>query len=183
MRLLLLAALACPLVEGEGERVWSAEDSFAEFEARVFGVFPAGGVFPQLKGMLRIEGGQVFIEAEIAVESLTGLSERERRWALGPDFFDAARHPRILFRSEPVRCEELGGGGPLFGRLAIRGIERPIRFDLLPARCARPGFDCPLEARGILQRHRFALGRGAVGLGDRVALRLSIRFPAVEGAH
>ncbi len=178
MRLLLLATLACPFLEGENERAWSAKDSYAEFEARVLGLVPAGGVFRGLDGTLWVEDGVVYIDAEIAVERLEGLSERERQWALGPEFFDAARHPRIRFRSDPMRCEELREGGRLPGRLVIRGIDRPVRFDLMPPQCGRPGIDCPIEARGVIRRHSFALGRGAVALGDRVALRLSIRFTA-----
>lgn len=181
MRVLLLLALACPVGEGEDSRAWSAEHSQAEFEARFLGAFPARGWFSRLQGALRaVEDGRIVVEAEIALDSLQGLSERERRWVLGPDFFDAARHPRIRFRSEPLPCSALERPGPLLGRLEIRGIERPVRFELAPARCARAGIDCPLEARGAIRRLSFGLGQGAVGLGDRVALRLSIRFPDPE---
>lgn len=45
MGLLLLVALACPFAEEQGERVWSAEDSYAEFAVSTLGFFSAGACF------------------------------------------------------------------------------------------------------------------------------------------
>jgi polyisoprenoid-binding protein YceI len=174
--LLLLVALACPFAEEQGERVWSAEDSYAEFAVSTLGFFSAGGVFRGLSGRLLLDRGQVIIEAEIAVESLEGLRESERRWALGPAFFDAAHHPRIFFQSEPIPCAALQGAGSIPGQLSIKGVRRPVRFELSAPSCARAGLDCPLEAKGVIRRTSFSLGRGALALGDRILLRLSIRL-------
>lgn len=176
MGLLLLLALACPIAEAQGERVWSAEDSYAEFAVSTLGFFSSSGVFRGLRGSFRHERGQVIIEAEIAVESLEGLRESERRWALGPTFFDAAHHPRIFFRSEPIPCAALQGPGSIPGELSIKGVRRPVRFELAAPSCARAGLDCPLEAKGVIRRKSFSLGGGALALGDRILLRLSIRL-------
>ena len=44
---------------------------------------------------------------------------------LGPDFFDAERHPEIVFRSTEVRLSD-DGRAEVEGELTIRGITRPI---------------------------------------------------------
>ncbi|MDW8478899.1 MAG: YceI family protein [Xanthomonadales bacterium] len=171
--MLLLLAAAGAAAE-EGLRRWAAERSHAEFEARRFGVLRSSGRFPRLGGGLRREGGRVVIEATIEVAELEGLSGRERRYALGPDFFDALNHPRIRFRSDPLPPEILALGGALPGWLSIRGLSRRASFELAPPACPDAGRGCPLEARGEIRRSAFGLGRGAVGLGDRVALRLVV---------
>ena len=43
---------------------------------------------------------------------------------LGPDFFDAERHPEITFRSTEVRLDG-DGRAEVDGELTIRGITRP----------------------------------------------------------
>jgi polyisoprenoid-binding protein YceI len=44
---------------------------------------------------------------------------------LGPDFFDAERHPQITFRSRAVRLAD-DGRAEVDGELTIRGVTHPV---------------------------------------------------------
>jgi polyisoprenoid-binding protein YceI len=48
-----------------------------------------------------------------------------RTHVLGPEFFDAERHPEIMFRSTQVRLTD-DGRAEVEGELTIRGITRPV---------------------------------------------------------
>jgi polyisoprenoid-binding protein YceI len=67
-------------------------------------------------------------------------------WARGPDFFDAAQHPQIRFVSQPFPLDRLQRGGDLEGVLTLRGISRPVHFELLPQPCLAAVLDLAAAA-------------------------------------
>jgi polyisoprenoid-binding protein YceI len=96
------------------------------FGVRHSGVFWYRGAFSDVVATLRGDGGDLALEGSARVDS---ISVREptalRTHLLGPEFFDAERHPEIRFRSTAMR---LGGDGrvDVDGELEIRGLTRPI---------------------------------------------------------
>jgi polyisoprenoid-binding protein YceI len=171
----LAAAATAAIAASEPPIKVDSARSHADFDVSVLLLFRGRGNFGEIVGEVSVDGyGFATVEARIPVASLDMRREDQERWARGPDFFDAARWPEILFRSEPVPLARLREGGRLPGHLTIRGVERSQVFELAPARCDRPGFDCPIAASGTLRRSDFALGEGRRTLSDRVRLRFEI---------
>lgn len=91
---------------------------------------------------------------------------------LGPDFFDAARHPVLSFVADRIRPLP-DGRMHIAGRLTIRGTTRPlvVTARALSANPERPVF----ETRFTLNRHEFGVSGGSVsrhGISDTVNVRL-----------
>jgi polyisoprenoid-binding protein YceI len=80
---------------------------FGSYEARL-----EGGDAPRLEGSVDVAG------IEIEEEQLKGH-------LLSPEFFDAARHPRLRFRSSELRVDE-DGSLRVRGELEIRGAKREV---------------------------------------------------------
>ncbi|GHE31175.1 YceI family protein [Vulcaniibacterium thermophilum] len=92
------------------------------------------------------------------------------------DFFDAARHPAITFRS--TRVEAAGANRlKVTGDLTVRGVTRPVVLDVVVnkvgehpmTRKPMAGFD----ASTTLKRSEFGLGRGVPNVSDEVTIRIS----------
>ncbi len=144
---------------------------------RLFWLHTIGGRFRHIAGVL-LPGTTphtLIVDASIALASVEVDSARTRRWLLGPDFFDADRYPDIHFVSDPISPAALASGGNLTGRLSMRGMVRPISFELQPSRCTLElPQDCRFELRGSLQRDDFAMNGYRGALSNRVDLNLEI---------
>jgi len=99
------------------------------------------------------------------------------------DFFDAANHPKLSFRSNAV--EKRGDKHVLKGDLTIRGVERPVELDLEfngsavdPYGNTKAGF----EISGAVSRKEFGLQwnavteAGSVVVGDEVKILVNAQF-------
>ena len=89
------------------------------------------GLFSRIIGVIQFDPPdltQLSVEAEIDVKNLTtGHAERDEH-LLSPDYFDAEKYPKILFKSTRVEAIE-GNRGKVTGDLTIRGIKRPVTLD------------------------------------------------------
>lgn len=161
-------------------RVWHIQSppSHVDFGVRLLWLHTIHGSFGAISGTVEPRpDDQVVVDARIALDSLSMESPRLRRWVLDEEFFDAARYPTLHFISTPVSRHSLDDGGALEGRLTMRGVTRPVRFELLPARCTADA--CTIEAHGELRRSEFGMsGRHAV-LSDHVQLALAIAITRV----
>ena len=177
MRIAATVALLglAPAAHASPVRVWHIESapSHVDFGIRLLWLHTIRGRFEQIAGtVVPRADDRVVVDARVAVDSLAMDSQRLRRWVLDEEFFDAAHHPTLHFVSVPVARGALDEGGTLEGELTLRGITRPVRFELLPARCTADA--CLIEAHGELRRSEFGMtGRRAV-LSDHVELALSI---------
>jgi polyisoprenoid-binding protein YceI len=111
-----------------------------------------------------------------ARDLVIGDSARYTRLARGPQLFDSERHPLIEFDSDPYPPALARSGGTLEGRLRMHGVERRESFVLEPARCDRPGHDCPILASGRVSRDDYGLDGWRWALADRVRFRIDVRF-------
>ncbi|MBI1316569.1 hypothetical protein GC167_06895 [bacterium] len=102
------------------------------------------------------------------------------------DFFDAANHPKISFRSTSV--EKRGDKHLIKGDLTIRGTARPVELDLEfngsavdPYGNTKAGF----EISGAVSRKEFGLQwnavteAGSVVVGDEVKILVNAQFVKV----
>src|SRR4030042_3541548 len=107
---------------------WSIDPDYsaARFSVRHFMIANIEGVFSRITGVIQFDPPdlpQLTVEAEIDVKNLTtGLAERDEH-LLSPDYFDAEKYPKILFKS--TRVEAIGGNrGKVTGDLTSREIGR-----------------------------------------------------------
>jgi polyisoprenoid-binding protein YceI len=129
------------------------------------------------------------VEAAIDVASVSTNNEMRDNHLRTGDFFDAANHPHILFRSTGVRRD--GEALLLDGELTLRGVTKPVVLDvdfggITPDRDG--GTRAGLTATTKINRQDFgvswnaALEGGGVTLGDTIEIRLEIAATLVKPA-
>jgi polyisoprenoid-binding protein YceI len=151
--------------------------STAEFSVKhLISTFRAG--FEDVSGKL----ADGVLEGAVPVENITIKQPDLRGHVLSPDFFDAANHPTISFRSTDLRVdgEELA----LEGELTIRGETKPVS--------ARGTINGPVEApwgqslaiqlETVIDRNDYGITwqmeapGGRKALGDEVVLSVHLEL-------
>ena len=173
--LLAVLALTVPAARGTSLRI-DGSRSHAEFGVRLLWLRTVSGRFAQISGKVTLDAQeQATVDAHIPVASLAMDSARFRRDVLAPPFFDATNYPRIHFLSDPVPLARLTAGGALDGQLSLRGVTRPVRFELLPSQCSTlTARRCLIEARGLISRSAFGMTSYRATVSDQVQLGLLI---------
>jgi polyisoprenoid-binding protein YceI len=88
------------------------------------GVFWYRGSLSDVTATLRSDGDALTLEGSARVDSISVVEPAAMRASvLGPEFFDAERHPEITFAS--TRFEP----GKVVGDLTIRGTTKEVTFD------------------------------------------------------
>ncbi len=112
---------------------WTIDSSHsaAGFSVRHMMIANVVGLFGKMTGIIYFDPPDIAslsVEAEIEVGSVTtGYPTRDEH-LLSPDFFDAANHPKINFKS--TKAESLGGNrGRITGDLTIRGKTQPLTLE------------------------------------------------------
>lgn len=182
--ILLLASLllAAPPVRAIDYRIDTGR-SHADFNVRLLWVRSVKGHFTQIAGEVVLRrDGTATVDARIGVDSVTMPASWMRRWVLAEEFFDAAQYPTIHFVSEPVPITALVRGGALDGELTLRGITRPVHFELRPATCPQIGVPaCNIQVRGQVSRAAFGMNDHRAALSDTVRLSLTVALaPALR---
>lgn len=91
-------------------------------------------------------------------------------------FLAVDRYPAIRFGSEHFSDAALHAGGPLSGELTLRGVTRPVSFQLLPSACAHPGRDCDIEVNGSISRRGFGMTAHTTTVRDDVDFNMRVRL-------
>ena len=97
------------------------------FAVRHMGISRFRSTFADVQAAVTVdESGALTVTGEAAVESIQVKSPVDlRSHLMGEDFFDAAHHPRITFRSQPAR-PAADGAVSLEGELTIRNVTRRV---------------------------------------------------------
>jgi polyisoprenoid-binding protein YceI len=102
--------------------------SFA-FAVRYMGVSTFRGTLGDVTATLTAGDDGTVLEGTAKVESISiRTPEQFRAHVLSPEFFDAAIHPEVAFRSTRVELRE-DGGALVEGDLTIRGTTLPVRAE------------------------------------------------------
>jgi polyisoprenoid-binding protein YceI len=102
------------------------EPSTFAFAVRHSGVFWYRGSLSDVTATLRPDGNGLALEGSARVESISVLEPAAMRASvLGPEFFDAERHPEVGFRSTAIRLAD-DDRAEVEGELTIRGVTRPV---------------------------------------------------------
>ena len=106
-------------------RAQPAPSTFA-FAVRHSGVFWYRGSLSDVAATLPGDGDALALEGSARVDSISVVEPAAMRASvLGPEFFDAERHPEITFRSMEVHLDD-DGLVAVDGELTIRGVTRPV---------------------------------------------------------
>ncbi|MEO6951531.1 MAG: YceI family protein [Polyangia bacterium] len=121
---------------------------------------------------------------EIDVVSIdTASTDRDNHLRTG-DFFDAARFPKIAFKSTSI-TKQSDGEYKVKGDLTIRGIAKPIELDVEFAGTNKNPYGktvAGLSARGSISRKDYGmefnavLDAGGLMVGDQVKLELDVEL-------
>lgn len=190
--------LACALVSGLHAAAASGESgsdpaksrflrfdsvqSKASFEVRVLLMFSVKGQFGSVSGGVHVDDDQARVEAAIDANAVSMNREANEKWVKSAEFFDVDRHPQIFFDSDPFPLARLQTGGTLPGSLKMRGVTRPVVFELKASDCEQPAIDCAVEAKGTVRRSDFGMTTRRGALSDKVELAFSVRVIAADAA-
>jgi polyisoprenoid-binding protein YceI len=96
------------------------------FAVKHMGISTFRGRLEDARATLTRDGDAYALEGEAVVESISiRRPEQFRAHVLSEEFFDAANHPTVRFRSTAVALGD-DGAATVRGELTIRGIARPI---------------------------------------------------------
>ena len=168
---------------------WQIDVTHSELTFRIRHlVSRVSGTFGQWSGTIvadpaSLNGGSVSVDIQTA--SIDTRNERRDTHLRSADFFDAANHPTITFRSTRVQAAR-DGSLKVFGNLTIRGTTKPVVLDgrMLEVGGAagrrRIGFEASTRVNRMdfgVAWNRAAEGGGVV-LGDDVDITIAVE--AVE---
>jgi polyisoprenoid-binding protein YceI len=103
------------------------------------------------------------------------------------DFFDAANHPEISFKSTSI---SLAGGakGTMAGDLTIKGVTKPVTLDVTINKAANDDFakayKLGFSAKGLVKRSDFGVDKYVPFVGDEVTVVIETEWtmPRAEEA-
>lgn len=153
-----------------------ASRSDVGFRVKVMWLLGVRGHFGKVDGTVRLDSfrNELRVEARIDVASVHMGSSSYEEWVKSPEFFDVAAHPQIEFSSDAFPRARLRAGGELPGELTVRGVRQPVQFDLQPAECERPAYDCPIRVAGTIRRSMFGMSSHRGTLSDKVELDFTV---------
>jgi polyisoprenoid-binding protein YceI len=97
------------------------------FAVRHTGVFWFRGSLSDVTATLRGDGEALVLEGAARVDSVSVVEPAAMRASvLGPEFFDAERHPEVTFSSREIRRD--GDAVEIDGEITIKGITQPAKL-------------------------------------------------------
>jgi len=162
--------------------------SFA-FAVRYMGVSTFRGTLGDVEATLRADAGDVVLEGAAQVESISiRTPEQFRQHVLSADFFDAASHPRVTFRSTRVELSD-DGRAVVDGELTIKGTTLPVHAEgtWAPETEVLGGRKGGLTLEATVDRTAFGLSwnadlpGGGKALADDVTLTVELALVPQEG--
>lgn len=169
--------------------IWKVDPahSAVQFKVKHLVISTVGGNFSKFDGTITAEGKDFEgskVEFSVDVSSIdTNMAERDEHLR-SPDFFDAEKHPELVFRSTSFDKNEIGDY-LLTGDLSVKGITGRVEFNVLFGGTANDGygnFKAGFEATTTISRKAFGLmwnditEAGSVVVADQVKIILSLQF-------
>ena len=177
--------------EGLTAGTWTLDPALSEvaFTVRHAGISKVRGVFEQTAAQLQagetVEDSSV--RATVQIESINTKNEGRDGHVKGEEFFDAAKHPEMVFESTELTAD--GEDITLAGNLTIKGETRPVTFTGEFGGVAVDAFGTTragFSAAATISRKDFgitwnaALEAGGVMVSDKVKIEIDAEFTAPE---
>jgi len=155
------------------------------FKVRHLMVTNVNGKFTEFEGHFAFDEKTRALEdlvAEIKVESINTAQEKRDKHLRSPDFFDAAKFEKMIFKQTKKTNVKKNSPVKLVGEITIRGVTKPLTLNVVyngavtdPQGNRVVGF----EASGKLNRKDFGLNwnknldGGGLLVGDEVTITIS----------
>ncbi|HET6806948.1 MAG TPA: YceI family protein [Frateuria sp.] len=156
-----------------------------EFSVSHMGLFTSHGWFRHFEATLLVNPDRpdhTYVAADADVDSLDMPWHEASAMLRSPDFLDAARFPRIRFRSTGV-SQTVPDHYLVRGTLEMRGVQRPLTLAAtLLARQAEQG-TADFAVSGTLQRSAFGMFADHLLISDEVRIAILARIRLVAGMH
>jgi polyisoprenoid-binding protein YceI len=124
------------------------------------------------------------VDISVDMASIDFGQKALERWAVGPEFFDARKHPKARFQG---RLEGFVDGKPTqaVGELTLHGTTRPFTLKIQSFKCMpHPMLKrelCGADAIGSFRRDEFGLSAGKdYGFDMNVTLRIQVEAIAAS---
>jgi polyisoprenoid-binding protein YceI len=154
----------------------------AQFSVRHLGISTVRGAFTKVSGSVQYDPSdptKTTIEATIDANSVDTRVEKRDNDLRGPDFFDVAKHPTLIFKS--TRVETAGAGKlKLVGDLTIHGVTKEVVLDVdgpsAPIKDPRGNLHMGVSATTTVKRKDFGVNGAAAAVGDDVPITIDMEL-------
>jgi polyisoprenoid-binding protein YceI len=168
------------------------DHSVARFSVRHFMIANVVGLFSKISGSILFDPpdlAHLSVEAEVDIQSLTTGHAARDEHLLSPDYFDAAKYPKMIFKS--TRVEPIGRNHfKLIGDLTMIGITNSVALEadyFGPVKSPFSGKSCiGFAAAGQVNREdygmksNYAMEGGGLVVGREVAISLDAEADLLE---
>jgi polyisoprenoid-binding protein YceI len=175
---LTLAALIGNAAEIETYTI-DASHSSVKFSIRHF-VAKTTGNFTQFEGTLSINREdltQSSVEASIQIPSVDTDSEKRDAHLQEDDYFNAAKHPLMTFKSTEWKATDDADEFEVTGNLSLNGITKPVTLEVELLGFGdgpRGAFLSGWEATTTLDRTEWGINGGQPAVGNEVEVTINI---------
>jgi polyisoprenoid-binding protein YceI len=185
----LLGLAVAPARAAEVAYQLDPSHSAVGFAVKHLTVSTVRGGFGEFSGTFNVDEADFTkssFEVRIKSASINTQNERRDNHLRSPDFFDAANHPEIVFKSK--RIEKSGDSYVAWGDLTIRGVtkEVPLRFNAAgPLRMGNRSV-IGVEGSTTVNRQDFgvswsrSLDGGGLVVADDVRIDISVELNKAE---
>lgn len=179
LALAVLAALSAAAQAAPETYVIDAGQTDSLFSYRSLGAGSRTHRFDRISGRVVFDPAAMTGSAEVSIETgsvNTGRAMLDETLQ-SADFFDAARHPAITFRSTRIALD--GDQPSLSGQLSIKDVTRPVTLAISHFECAPdPVFradTCAARASVTIRRSDFNMRKYAFLVSDEIRFDLALR--------
>jgi len=171
-------------LSGLSAGTWAIDPVHSEvsFSVRHMMVGKVRGRFTSFGGEINVtDDGAATVNATIDVASVDTQNPQRDEHLRAADFFDAATHPNITFRSTGLRAH--GGKTYVDGELSLHGVTRPVTLELEvggvttdPYGLLRAGFsaETEIERKDYGISINMPMDGGGVVVGEKVKISLEV---------
>ena len=177
----LTLVIAAPVAAAPATYKIDPDHTYPSFEAdHLAGLSVWRGKMNKSAGTVTLDKASGSGEVDVAIElgSIDFGNKQLERWAVGPEFFDAKKHPKARYQG---RLDAFVNGAPtrVVGALTLHGVTRPLTLKLNSFKCMpHPLFKrelCGADALGSFRRDEFGLDAGKdYGFNMDVQLRIQV---------
>lgn len=153
--------------------------TFPSYEVSHFGYSMQRGRFNRTSGKITLDVAARKCEADIAIEAASVSSGVDKldEHLRAEDFFNAARHPLITFRTNSCVFEGDRVKSAV-GQLSMNGVTRTVTLVANVFQCAPNPMikvkQCGADLETTVKRSDFGMTYGLPALGDEVKLRINV---------
>ncbi|MGE8541064.1 YceI family protein [Acinetobacter sp. ANC 3813] len=150
------------------------EDSFVSFNIKTVGLSVVQGVSVQPQSRLYFDmrtPQNAWVQVNVPASSLKFSNPVLKPMILGESFFDAAQFKNVSFKSTEFVPQNQDRYW-VYGDLTLRGVTRPVTFDVLLRPNAANTKLLDVQAAGTINRSDFGMKKSFGDVGEKVHIQL-----------